>query len=148
MLPAMQRFKKELNAEHRQEHDRYLQEKDKLVAKQRTERQALKSRMENRRLEETRQRQERFRTGLKGLWDRINGQHKRITQQNTLEAEQARQRDQAEKDKIIATQLAERRALKGRVQAMQEHMKQRRQEIDQDRQRFERQRGSPRGPER
>jgi len=148
MLPAMQRFKKELSAEHRQERDRYLQEKDKLVAKQRTERQAFKSRIEARRLEEARQRQERFRTGLKGLWDRVNGQHKRITQQNTLEAEQARQRDQAEKDKIIAAQLAERHALKGRVQAMQEHMKQRRQEIDQDRHRFERQRGSPRRPER
>ena len=148
MLPAIERFKKELNTKHKQERDRYSQEQDKLVEKQRAERHALKSRMEARRLAEARQRQERFRTGLKGLWDRISGQHKRITQQNTLEAEQARQRDRAEKDKIIATQLTERRALKGRVQAMQEHMKQRKHEIDQDRQRFERQRGSPRGPER
>jgi hypothetical protein len=148
MIPAMHRFRKALNTEQQQERDQYLQEKDKLIEKQRLERQTFKNKIEARRNEEARTRQTRFRTGFKGLWDRINGQHKRITEQNAVEVAQATQRDRAEKEKVVSDQLTQRRALKERIQSMQEHMKKRRHEIDRDRQRFELARGSPQGPER
>ena len=58
------------------------------------------------------QRQARFRSGMKGVWDHVRGEHKRIQQRNEQEAYQALQRDRASKDDLIFQHIEQRRLLK------------------------------------
>ena len=90
-----------------------------------------------RQVTDAKQRQERFRPGLKGFWDRMRGEHKRIQALNMRETDQAKRRDRDEKDRLIFQQLAQRRTL------VQERTRERQQadkakiEIAADRARFE-----------
>lgn len=82
-----------------------------LVTRQRAERQALAERQKERQQEEARIRQSRFRRGLKGVWDFLRGEHHRISRLNKDEAAKATERDQSEKEELVAQQLKERRRL-------------------------------------
>lgn len=82
-----------------------------LVTRQRAERQALSERQKERQQEEARVRQSRFRKGLKGVWDFLRGEHHRIAKQNKDEAAKATERDQSEKEELVAQQLKKRRRL-------------------------------------
>lgn len=79
--------------------------------KQRSERKALTNKQEKRAAREAVKLQSRFRTGLKGAWDFIRGEHYRISQKNKLEAAIAQSRDEKEKDNLIKAHLKERQAL-------------------------------------
>ena len=59
--------------------------------------------------------QTRFNKGLRGLWDRLTGQHGRIRGQNERKTLAACERDRAEKDVLIFKQLEQRRALQARL---------------------------------
>lgn len=78
-----------------------------LRERQRAERKQLKERQEKRRQEEVVKRQKRFRSGLKGVWDFVRGEHFRIAKQNKMEAAEAVKRDQREKDQIAEKHLVE-----------------------------------------
>ncbi len=65
--------------------------------------------------QESKVRQTRYNKGLHGLWDRLTGTHSRIKKQNELETLQAFERDRAEKDTLIFTQLEERQKLQQRL---------------------------------
>lgn len=82
-----------------------------LVARQRAERQALADHQKKRQQEEARIRQLRFRKGLKGVWDYLRGEHRRIARLNMCEAALSAERDQSEKEEFVAQQLHERRRL-------------------------------------
>ena len=82
-----------------------------LVERQQTERQSLAETQEKRRVEDSKARQNRFRTGLGGLWDRLRGRHRQITKQNEEDAYTAAIRDQAARDKLVHKHLAERNQL-------------------------------------
>lgn len=82
-----------------------------LVSRQRLDRESAFAAMERRAAQEAVTRQQRFRSGAKGLWDRIVGEHARIRRQNETEAFEALQRDRKEKDALIFRQIEERRAL-------------------------------------
>lgn len=56
-------------------------------------------------------RAQRFRKGLRGLWDRLTGRHARTRQENEADASQAKQRDGMERHALIQGQLHERRSL-------------------------------------
>ncbi|MEM6537397.1 MAG: relaxase/mobilization nuclease domain-containing protein [Pseudomonadota bacterium] len=111
MRPAMQRLKGELDDKAKRETTAFEARRKELVERQRGERRALTLAMEKRRTEENRIRQARFRKGFKGLWDRLNGEHKRIQDQNLKEAEAARRRDGFEKDRLVFGQVERRRRL-------------------------------------
>jgi hypothetical protein len=81
---------------------------------------------------EQKQRQQRFRTGFKGLWDRFSGEHKRIKKQNEQETYQSLIRDRTEKETLIFRHLDQRRNLNAfRVQARQDYETQK-EELRQD----------------
>lgn len=82
-----------------------------IVARQRREREHLAKRQQQRWANEAQIRAERFRSGLRGWWDRITGRHIHVCEQNAHEVEQARKRDQAETDHLIFAQIEQRRAL-------------------------------------
>lgn len=64
---------------------------------------------------EARQRAARFRTGLRGLWDRVSGQHSRLRMQNEAEAIACATRDALERQGLIDMQLVERRRLQDEI---------------------------------
>ncbi|MEO1658794.1 MAG: hypothetical protein AAFR65_13860 [Pseudomonadota bacterium] len=101
----------EKRARKQAEQEEFERRKTALLIKQRAERQAFDTRQEQQRIAEALERQARFRSGLKGLWDRLRGEHARIKKRNEAEAEQAAQRAHEERDALIQQQLQERRRL-------------------------------------
>jgi len=64
---------------------------------------------------EARERSARLRSGVKGLWDRLTGEHRRIRDQNEREALEAIKRDRKQRDGLIATQLRDRQELQQQI---------------------------------
>ncbi len=90
-----------------------------LVKKHRQDRQALKTKQDARQFQETRQLQDRYNKGLRGILDRITGKHRRIKKQNEQETQLAYQRDTQEKDQMIFKQIEQSQNLQKRVDRLQ-----------------------------
>lgn len=88
-----------------------------LVAGQRGERRVLREKQTQRWAQESRMRAERFRSGLRGLWDRVTGRHSRLKRHNELEVEQRHERDQTERQQLVERQLEERRLIQKQIRA-------------------------------
>ena len=112
MAATVDRLASELDERAQQQLAAFERRRQSLVRRQRRDRDSLRQRQESRNVEETRIRQARFRRGLKGLWDRLTGEHKRIRKENECEAEAAKIRDRHEKDAIVFRQLEDRRLLR------------------------------------
>ena len=117
MLPVLEGLKREQDARDAEMSSGFERQRTILVERQRAERRAFREVLQQRWDAEARQRQARFRKGLTGLWDRLRGEHRRIRQQNELEAEEALKRDRAEKDSLIFRQLGARRSLQASMKA-------------------------------
>ncbi|WP_350335235.1 AAA family ATPase [Coralliovum pocilloporae] len=85
----------------------FADRRDKLVAKQRAEREALQAAQEQRRIRETRQRQERLPTGMKRVWARLSGSYDRLLKELETEALANQARDEAEHQTLIEKHLRE-----------------------------------------
>jgi hypothetical protein len=107
-----------------------------LAERQRAERAAAFEAIEKRHAQESLARQQRFRSGVGGLWDRLRGEHARTRKQNEAEALAALRRDRAEKDALIFRQLEERQRLTVERLRMREQQLQRSHELRQDRARY------------
>ncbi len=137
MLPVMARFKAELKEQVFHQKDDLLHERDELVKCQRAERQAFIEMLAQRQKQAALTRQARFRSGYKGLWDRVRGEHSRIRSENEQDALRCRERDRTEKDRIIANQLSMRRLIKQRNMAIKQNFREQKHELRQDAQGFE-----------
>ena len=118
-----------------------------IVQRQRAERATFIEKTELRLIHENQQRQAQFRPGIKGLWDRIRGEHKRIQEQNTIEAQNAFTRDHSEKDQLIFRQMAQRREFTAQRMEQQERYIEQRQELNRDVQTYEQMRSPPKPQE-
>ncbi len=118
-----------LKAEHNQR-------KQEMVDEQRADRTLQDRQRQERELREQMERQARFRKGLAGLWDRLRGEHRRLAEQNRLEALACQQRGKQALDALVFKQLAERRALNARANARLAQVKQHKRELDADKQRI------------
>lgn len=102
-------------AEARAEQERSLQplrqRRDVMRLDQRDARSALDDRQASRTRQESNLRAQRFRTGLRGLWDRLTGHHARTRRENEADALTAADRDRTERDALVQDQLDERRSL-------------------------------------
>lgn len=115
------------------EHSRKIKARAALIATQKEQllnthkraRIELEREQRDRCVQATRARQARFRRGLLGLWDRATGRHRRIRAQNEQEASVALQRDRAEKDQLVFTQLEEWQALEARVRRLRRYQQSR-----------------------
>jgi len=77
--------------------------------------------------EETQERADRMRAGLRGLWDNITGRARAIRALNEEEAVRAMMRDRAQRDRLVWAQLKERRPLQARIEAVRaRHINERR----------------------
>ncbi|MEL7467831.1 MAG: relaxase [Pseudomonadota bacterium] len=112
MQPALSRWEEELAARRKKEEERRDAERRAMALRQREERAKMRARQEIRAQAEAKARQARYRTGLRGLWDRMRGEHRRIRDENDSAAWEALQRDRRQRDDLIFGHLEERRALK------------------------------------
>ena len=136
MLPRLDGFRRELEDERRNLESFFEERRRTLVRRQRAERQAFRDRLEQRRAAEALMRQARFRTGIKGVWDRLRGEHARIRKINGHEAEAALICHCAELDAVVFRQLDQRRHLNlFRIQANRDHEAEK-QEIEKDTETF------------
>ncbi|WP_420412391.1 relaxase/mobilization nuclease domain-containing protein [Roseibium sp.] len=65
--------------------------------------------------DEARQRADRLRKGVLGLWDKLTGKHAKIQKQNEIETMWALQRDREQRHAILASQMQERRDLQAEI---------------------------------
>lgn len=136
MIPALERFKRDIAARDETTRKRDAEKRRHLVERQQREREALRQQQEQRRILEAQERQARFRSGLGGLWDRLRGEHKRIRDLNEADAIRATERDRKERDQQIFGQLDERKirrahSMENRLAALRD-----RAEIESDLDRF------------
>lgn len=106
--------------------------KGEIIGRQREERAHLKERHAQRWDKETLERSQRFRKGVRGLWDRVNGTHKKIRKQNERETLEALQRDRGEKEELIFEQLDARKLLHDQSKEMRQAHAQQVAELNRD----------------
>lgn len=145
MQPALSRWQEELSARKQKLKDKQEQQRQKLVQRQRAERKALKTKLEERRTREGLQRQARFRKGIQGLWDRVRGEHSRIRSENETDAWKAHLRDQQQTDDVVFRQMDERQSLKRQQEAEMSHINDRAHDLARDMQKFREARGRQSG---
>ena len=109
MLPKMEDFQKQLEAENQKLRQDFARRRKDLVKRQQNDRATFKAKLETRQAQEAKARQQRFRRGIKGLWDRLRGEHKRIAIKNMREAEAAQIRDCSAWDGLVFQQLTQRK---------------------------------------
>jgi hypothetical protein len=137
MQPALSRWERELQERIDGQHARYETHKRGLIERQAAERQALFDGIEDRRIRETQARQERFRTGLAGFWDKLRGEHRRLREENEKDAYDCLLRDRRQKDDLIFAQLEARRALADRHRQELERLQDQQRGLAEDRTRLE-----------
>ncbi|MCB1680960.1 MAG: relaxase/mobilization nuclease domain-containing protein [Alphaproteobacteria bacterium] len=138
MQPALTRWERELQERIDAQHARYETHKRGLIERQAEERQTLFDGIEERRIRETQARQERYRTGLAGLWDKLRGEHRRLREENEKDAYDSLLRDRREKDELIFSQLEARHTLADRHKHDVERLHEQQKGLADDRARFER----------
>jgi len=111
-------------------------DKRNMVEQQRAERQRFYHDQQQRQLREQAERQERFRRGILGLWDRVTGQHRRIAEQNRNETEAVQKRDREARDRVVFDQLERRRQLIEQGRNRQNEFNRQAQELQADKERF------------
>ncbi|NVK17767.1 MAG: relaxase [Methylocystaceae bacterium] len=119
MHPKMQEFRQSLKDQSQKEEEQARQKQSTLQVKQKAQREAFKKAVQLRGQAEERERQNRFRGGLLGLWDKIRGAHKRTVEQNAKEVEVSQRRDNQERSQLSAQHLSQRKKL------VKEHVEQR-----------------------
>ncbi|OXT01962.1 hypothetical protein B7H23_03220 [Notoacmeibacter marinus] len=91
--------------------DAFEMRRAELVERQRSEREALADSQEQRRIAETRERNDRLPTGLRAVWARLSGQLDRLRDQLAEDAKACEERDRTETQTLIDRHIVERRAL-------------------------------------
>lgn len=107
----MQSFAAEIRKHSHNRMEPLLEQKARMKTRHHTERENLADTQKQRWQQESEDRQTRLNKGIRGLWDRLTGQHGQMMDQNEREAWQALLRDRQQRDDLIQRQLEERRAL-------------------------------------
>jgi len=107
-----------------------------LVTQQTVARATLLNKQEQRSLQESSIRQKRFKSGWRGLFDRITGKAGRIRSQIALETTESNQRDEQEKDELIFQQLNQRQTLQARIDRLTTFNKKRKEALNRDLQQY------------
>jgi MobA/VirD2-like, nuclease domain len=117
LTATFQRHFREAEANKRMDIAPLERRRQAMVEVQRSERERIKERQEQRWLEETKARSARFEKGFRGLWDRLTGKHAAIQKENEREAYQGLSRDRAQRDDLIAAQMKDRQGLQVEITA-------------------------------
>jgi len=94
--------------------------------KQRVDRERLLKNQKVRAERELALRQARFRTGFKGLWDRVSGAHGKLKAQIEAEYQASLKRDRHERDQLRWQQLKARNQIVSRIQTLRAELQKQR----------------------
>lgn len=124
MRTTFQRHAAEIKTQKMRDRQITEQQRAKMITAHQAERRKLQAAQHARWNSETLQRSARLNKGIKGVWQRVTGQHKRIQQQNTQEAFAALKRDREQRETLIFAQSKDRREIEARIKATKErHVK-------------------------
>lgn len=124
MRTTLQRHTAEIKTQKMRDEQITEQQRAKMITAHQAERRKIQAGQKTRWNAETQQRSARLNKGIKGVWQRVTGQHKRIQQQNTQEALAALKRDREQRETLIFAQLKDRREIEARIKAVKErHVK-------------------------
>ncbi|SER82453.1 hypothetical protein SAMN05421690_10911 [Nitrosomonas sp. Nm51] len=115
LVEWMQSFTTEIRQNSRIRMEPLLEQKSRIKSRHRDERHNLADTQKQRWQQESADRQAKLNKGLRGLWDRLTGQHSRTKDQSEREAWQALVRDKEQRDSLIQRQLDERQALQRNI---------------------------------
>jgi hypothetical protein len=107
-----------------------------MVTQQRADRFALKERQRLEWQQATKTRAARMPRGLKALWWRLTGDYRKVRSANELEAGEQQKRQRAERERMIAAQLDDRRTLQWAVKTLRSEQAARLNELRRDVGRF------------
>lgn len=136
LLRKAQDLQKELDQRRKAERAAFAEKRAALVTEQRAERTAQDHAFKERRESEALTRQERFRPGFKGLWDRLRGEHARIQELNLKEAVEATTRERSERDRLVFQHLNQRRDIVKAQVPKRERYREVSRELKSDREKF------------
>ena len=138
MADKMAGFAKELKLRNSERLAERSAQKQALIERQRSERAEALKRIQERSIEEARERQARFPNGLlKRAWSWLNGENARIKRENEAQALQAKARDEAEKETLIQRQREHRRFFQQREAQKREKLVVQYREVSKERAEFE-----------
>lgn len=135
-LPSVDDAKSQMASGMAEAYGRHLEEARKQTAEKRaeldakrramtddhvTERTKLDLAQKDRWARETRERQDRLNKGLRGLWDRMTGEHARMQRLNEQHAFTALQRDREQRDDLVSAQLNDRQKLQKQIMDWRRH---------------------------
>jgi len=100
MAPVMDRLAREQQEQAQKQEAESRARTGQMAQRHSEARRHLEETIAQRQQAEILERQARFNTGARGLWDRITGRHGQIEKQNELEALEAWRRDREEKDNL------------------------------------------------
>ena len=124
LVKQVQGFTQDLKQKHKQRFTYLQSQKIRMKIRHKTQRETLTFKQKQRWVEETKQRQARLSTGVRGIWTRITGKHQSIIKQNEIEAYQSLTRDKQQKEALIHKQLDQRQPLQNNIDHMhQQHEK-------------------------
>lgn len=120
-------FVDEVRAKHLFQLSALREKVDAMRAAHSGERASLLKKQAERWARETQERADRFRAGLRGLWDNITGRARALRTLNEQETIQGLLRDRAQRDRLTEAQLKERRPLQAQLDALRKrHVEERR----------------------
>ena len=125
----VQGYIRQVKAKHADEMQPFTEERAMMVRAQREERADLKKEQEERWTKETKDRQNRLNGGLRGLFDRITGAHRKTQRSNERDALNCAHRDQEQRNTLTYVQMAQRRELLGRMNPIRKRHKLERSQI-------------------
>ncbi|GLK53218.1 relaxase/mobilization nuclease domain-containing protein [Maricaulis virginensis] len=137
MTPAMQRLEAERRAKAKVEREALNKQRKELVRTQIAERKALQERHRKRTIVESQRRQDRYRSGIAGMWDMLRGETRRLKKQNELEAWQCQVRDRSELDALIFEHLEQRHELNREQKQQHQHQADVKRALTDDQRRYE-----------
>lgn len=146
MRTNFQRHAAEINIQKQREKEQAEQHRAQLITAQQAERGKLIKGQQDRWNTETRQRSERLNKGVKGVWQRVTGAHKRIQQQNEQEALAALKRDREQHEVLIFAQLKDRRELDAKIKTAKERQVKTLNDLRDDQRRYRQLQRDPKTP--
>lgn len=132
MTDKLRGFVSQAQAQSDAQLEKITSAKTKLKDEQRQRREVLRQKLEQRQQQEVKLRAGRFRKGVRGLWDWVSGQNRKIRKRNEQEAAIAAKRDALERQSQIARQLQERRVLQRDLREMKRDADQKIETLHQD----------------
>lgn len=148
MTPAIRRHIEESRSQFRARSATLGHYKMEMTHLHRDARAKLAERHANEWAKETRERAARLPKGVRGLWHRITGRYQEVRAQNEREAEHSKERQEQERQKLIETQLEQRRVLQEQFKELRERQARQLLELRSDIGRFLKMRGDRGTPER